>query len=629
MRISPFVLLLMFPLGFGFDRNGGIARRVFRRKTSEQSRRGAARGRGDLAAEQLVCVQTRPRGYIFVTADCRGKGTVTLKLDDVPEPLAVIKRDVDAAQRTEAVRNISLGEHKLKVECAGGIQVEKLVVKAIPELMHCGLGFDPAIKSYGKYDLEFLKKDILPNVTTLIVPPNIKLEPAVIDDWHRQGKRFVAAVGINQQAKTAEEHYNYWTGFLEKAPFLDGIIIDEFIVNNPIREWLGEITPERQQRFDEERAQHPIYEEAFRKIRADQRYRDKMVYAYIGGSGKKLNQEIIGPTFVHSILDCNFRIGLERYIFEVSSEQKSKDVLQLFVDGIADWVAKEPTVREQMVLTFGLFSMPPGGINKQPNVDYHVWMDQQMNVVANHPVMAGMAGLNWWTSLQADEETVRFVGKLYRHYAIEGKKELLTKDPLFLTHLQNADFEKQLEGWTLHAAEEGSIQAKSFPRYGRIEGRYMGLGRPADPEHIGDTFLWMKRSEKGPNTFSQPIKDLQPGRLYSLKMFTCDYQDLINPQKKTKEEAQPFIGNVSIEGVEVDTKRSFHEAYSSSPEPPIPVWITYHWIVFRAKSPTAKITVSDWDPAPEANGNIRPGTNVQLPGTRTVPRVTETCGELS
>ena len=104
-----------------------------------------------------------------------------------------------------------------------------------------------------------------------------------------------------------------------------------------------------------------------------------------------------------------------------------------------------------------------------------------MNVVANHPVMAGMAGLNWWTSLQADEETVRFVGKLYRHYAIEGKTELLTKDPLFLTHIQNADFEKQLEGWTLHAAEEGSIQAKSFPRYGRIEGRYMGLGRPSRP----------------------------------------------------------------------------------------------------------------------------------------------------
>src|SRR5262249_22328705 len=134
-----------------------------------------------------------------------------------------------------------------------------------------------------------------------------------------------------------------------------------------------------------------------------------------------------------------------------------------------------------------------------------------VNVVAKHPVMADLAGLNWWTTLMADEETVRFVGKLYRHYAIEGKTSMLTPDPLFLTHIRNADFEKGLDGWTLRPAEEGSIQARSFPRYGRIEGRYMGLGRPADPEHIGDTFLWMKRSEKGPNAFSQTINDLEPG----------------------------------------------------------------------------------------------------------------------
>jgi hypothetical protein len=238
--------------------------------------------------------------------------------------------------------------------------------------------------------------------------------------------------------------------------------------------------------------------------------------------------------------------------------------------------------------------MPPGGINKQPDVDYHVWMDRQMNVVANHPAMAGLAGLNWWTTVLADEETVRFVGKLYRHYAIDGKTSMLTRDPLFLTHIRNADFEKGLDGWTLRPVEEGSIQARSFPRYGRIEGRYMGLGRPADPEHIGDTFLWMKRSERGPNLFSQTIKDLEVGRLYSMKMFTCDYNDLINPKKKTVGEANPFIGRVELEGVELDTRRSFTEPYASNPEPPIPVWITYHWKVFRARGATAKLTVSDW-----------------------------------
>jgi hypothetical protein len=208
---------------------------------------------------------------------------------------------------------------------------------------------------------------------------------------------------------------------------------------------------------------------------------------------------------------------------------------------------------------------PPGGINKLPGVDYHVWMDQQMNVVANHPVLSELRGLNWWTSLLADEETVRWVGKLYRHYAIEGRTNLLTKpDPLFLPHIQNADFEKGTEGWTLKPAENGTIEAKSYPRYGRIEGRYMGLGRPADPEHIGDTFLWMKRSDKGPNTFSQTIKNLQPGRLYSMKMFSCDYNDLMNQKTKKVEEANKFMGTVEIEGVDVDghSPKCIHPARS-------------------------------------------------------------------
>ena len=74
----------------------------------------------------------------------------------------------------------------------------------------------------------------------------------------------------------------------------------------------------------------------------------------------------------------------------------------------------------------------------------------------------------------------------------------------------------------------------------------MGLGRPADPEHLGDSFLWMKRSEKGPNTFSQSIRDLEPGRLYSMKMLACDYNDLVNPKTRKPEEASKFIGSVVL-----------------------------------------------------------------------------------
>jgi hypothetical protein len=540
---------------------------------------------------------TRPsEGWVFVSATWKGTGAVKVVIDNTTTGQGTVPGTL------EAVRYVAKGEHQIRLERDGDITIDKLTVIAVPELIHCGLGYNPAIKSYGLYDMEFLRKDILPNITTLVVPHNIKLPQTVIDDWHGRGKRFVAEVGINSQAKTAAEHLKYWTGFLDAAPFADGIIVNEFIVNNPSARPGAPVSAERQKRMKQEQERYKVYEEAIKQLRASDRYKDKTLYAYVGGSGKKLNQEIIGPTFIRTLMDCNYRIALERYIYERSSEKTSEQALQEFADGIADWEAKQPGVRKQVISTFGLFSMPPGSINKLPNVDYHVWMDQQMHVAATDPRLAGLGGLEWWTSLMADEETVRFVGKLYRHYAIEGKTGMLTRDPLFLPHLRNPDFQDGLEGWDLRPAEEGTIQAKGFPRYGRIEGRYMGLGRPADPEHIGDHGLWMKRSAKGANRFSQKVKKLEPGRLYSFKMLSCDYNDLVQPKKKTMDEANKFIGQIHLRGVEVDPKRSFSEMYLSNPEPPIPVWITYHWKVFRPHGTEAELVVSDWDKETKPTG---------------------------
>jgi hypothetical protein len=535
---------------------------------------------------------TRPRdGWIFISAATSGGGEAKLALDaNEQDPILL---SGGSGPDHEAMRHVTAGNHVVGAATGSAATIKKITVKAIPDLMYSGLGFNPHIKSFGTYDLAFLQRDVLPNITTLIIPSGLKLDESAINGWHRQGKRFLAETGVNAAAKTADEHAAYWTGFLRNSPFLDGIIIDELIVNQPISEWLPVVSPERQARFDKEKADYELYSQAFKKIRADSQFDSKTLYVYVGGSGRKLNQEIIGTNVLRSLIDCGYFVVPERYVYERSSEEGSRKALREFVEGLADWEAKEPGVTKQMVITFALFSMPFLSNNKQPNVDYHVWMDQQVNAVANNPALHHIAGLNWWTSLLADEETVRFVGKLYRHYAIEGKTNLLTTDPLFLTHIQNADFERGTQGWTLHPAEERGIAAKSFPRYGRIEGRYMGLIHPPDPEHIGDTFLTMKRSEKGPNTFSQTIKDLQPGRLYSFEMYVCDYNDLRAPKPKKPEETKASA-SVVIDGAEVDPAHSFAETYASSPEPEPPVCITYYWKVFRAKSTSATLTVSDW-----------------------------------
>src|SRR6185295_2699351 len=109
---------------------------------------------------------------------------------------------------------------------------------------------------------------------------------------------------------TAEEHFTFWRSFVEKTPFLDGIIINEFIVNRPVAEW-AELTAERRARMERERQQYEVYGEAIKKMRADERFKEKNLYAYVGGSGKKLNQEIIGTNFIRTIIDCGYRVALE------------------------------------------------------------------------------------------------------------------------------------------------------------------------------------------------------------------------------------------------------------------------------------------------------------------------------
>ena len=145
----------------------------------------------------------------------------------------------------------------------------------------------------------------------------------------------------------------------------------------------------------------------------------------------------------------------------------------------------------------------------------------------------------------------------------------------------------------------------------------MGLIRPPDPEHIGDTFLWMRRSEKGPNTFTQTSKNLQPGRLYSFKMFVCDYDDLIHPKPRKVEDTKS-IASVLIDGAEVDATRSFTEVYASDSEAKLP---HLHHLPLESFPCQNRHRHADRErlagPTPP-RWSHRPGTSLQFPRNPTV-----------
>ena len=92
-----------------------------------------------------------------------------------------------------------------------------------------------------------------------------------------------------------------------------------------------------------------------------------------------------------------------------------------------------------------------------------------------------------------------------------------------------------------------------------------------------------------------------------MKMITADYDDFIEGRSRKQSHAV----SITLEGVEVDTSRDFQHSfpmhYGRVTGPfrrENRFWQNYHWRVFRARSDTARLLVSDWANDTEPGGPI-------------------------
>ncbi|MBT3292313.1 MAG: hypothetical protein HN380_33645, partial [Victivallales bacterium] len=199
-------------------------------------------------------------------------------------------------------------------------------------------------------------------------------------------------------------------------------------------------------------------------------------------------------------------IAWKRYLKPQADVTAARSFLrQELVDAAWGYRKAVPDSLEHIDVCFGTFSAPNEFLNTNPGVDYRTYLEMQFRLVANDPAFWGTYGLMSYLASYSDEETVRWVAALMRHYGIEGRTELLSNDPHDLPHMVNGDFAEGTQGWTIEPAATGSIRTGRKDKFGWLQGRY-----PPTPE--GDTVLVLKRSGKKPNVFSQEIKALTPGR---------------------------------------------------------------------------------------------------------------------
>ncbi|MCX7426002.1 MAG: hypothetical protein NTW96_10340 [Planctomycetia bacterium] len=487
-----------------------------------------------------------------------------------------------AAGTLEAMRYMKAGRYTLRVDAKGAAVVKRITVRAIPALQQAFYGTVPHIEAYGPHDWEMLSKDVLPNVNVMISGAAPK--PEHIQSWKQSGRSWIAiqgfsVVGVDFNTPDAvDKVFAAWSaspGYQD--PLMDGIIVDEFGGGDGI--------------------EYDAYRQVVERLNAT--FKPKIFMPY--GCGGQFHGGNRSTKFAQAALDGGGYVCPEYYLIEQPSKSEAEQFIHdSLVSDVLRWEKGMPGVIPRVVVVLGYMSQPNESLNVNPSIDFKVYMDMQMRALATHPACFGLGGLQWYHSSYCDEENVRWAGRLYRHYAIEGNTKPLTNDPYILPHLRNPDFAAGTEGWTVAPAEPGSVTTGTRAGFSWLEGRYPRT-------NMGDTFLLVKRSDKKPNVFSQEIKNLTPGRMYSLKMITADHQDLIQEKSEKKTNAV----SIRLENVELSTdpKRNFQFTFPNCYAHRLGkfnaqynFWMNYHWRVFKAKEATAKLTVTDWQDDQQPGG---------------------------
>jgi hypothetical protein len=515
-------------------------------------------------------------------------------LDGQPIPMLT----VGTPPTLETMRWLPRGQHRLVLTAAATTAAE-VVVRTVPEILFERFDYRPWITAYGPYDRAFLDKHILPHVNTVTIG-GTEARAADLADLRRLGRKWLSHVGVpgmNRKSergklKTAAEIEAFdaafkveavlkaWSGAGMKHPDLGGNLADEFF------EGMG--------------PDYTVYGAAVDRLSAQ--FPDRQFYAYCA-----LTPQSPGCIrFLEELRQRRGRFAYECYAFsQPSAEEARAHLLDRFVRPAAQWEAGVAGAHRSMVYVISTMNTILAlTFQYHPEVDWKVYADMQFALLAGHPEFHDLYGIGNFASGYMTDEEMRWLGRLYRHYGIEGRRELLSRRygySYIPGHLRHGDFLNGLDGWTAQPAEPGRIRADRHPGYGKIQGRYT-----AGPE-VGAAVLVLKRSDVKANVVSQKLTGLTPGKPYLLRFVVADFADLKTGKSKGRQ-GERYALTAAIGNSEIVKEKSFLHVNTATrvPAEPFvgdnPFCANLHQVVFRPQAAEAGLRLMDWLSDGDAGG---------------------------
>jgi hypothetical protein len=494
-------------------------------------------------AEQTFRFVNPRDGWVFTALETAAPGAALAVAIDGQ---TVITGDTD---RHEAFRELAAGEHRISV--VGNTAEARLVVRSIPEIFD----YPPCVNSYvrenGDYDWAFMKRHILPAVTTL---NGGKLPDEALPEAKAMGLKWLANFNVAPMNDSAELQKRMEQHAGMTQPQYDGITSDEL--------FFGRTTID-------------TYTKALWALKNPEH---RLVYTWIVG---KPAIPALHVDFMSASLNASK--GRGRLLFEAYCHpQPDEKAAAAYLDGMVTETMRQfnayyPNAAEGTGIIFGNFNqIPIISLEHDPAVDFKYFLDMQVNIVANQPEFANLATTGYWGTYYGDEELARWAFLLMRHYAV----------------VANPDFAEGLAGWEVTPAAEGSVAPATIPGFGKnMQGRW-GAGK------AGDTVCAMIRQPGQPNRIAQTLQGLEAGRAYSLQFVTADRTDIAEKRHNPRQ----YGIAATLAGAELIPDRCFvhidrRTSHRRTP-PENLAKINLHRIVFRATSPTQTLVFSDESAAP-------------------------------
>ena len=285
----------------------------------------------------------------------------------------------------------------------------------------------------------------------------------------------------------------------------------------------------------------------------------------------------------------------EAYSAALSNPQKAYDWEHHFARYAKSAIDMVPAAKDSVLYYFAAYiDIGAWSDYPCPEADLKAHYAHFVRTIATNPEFEGtIGGMAFGAVPHGEEEVVRWMARVIRHYAVEGRTDDIAETYGFkyLPGLvKDPDFVNGFADWTAKPAEKGGLNAKKIDGYGtRVQ------GRKKVPNGTGDGVVVFTRSAKGPNELSQTITGLKPGKYYSLLYCTADYDDISakNGVKPTVAFNAELVGGEEVKDLRfrhcVDTKK---------------VRQIVHRHVFKAAAGSHILIFRDWESAADRAGEV-------------------------